>query len=179
MNLENIELGISSLDSEEKIYRFDDLRDVLASDQDLKFQSPVYGEIKLYKNKEEVYLYGALKASVILPCSRCLKEAEWHISKEFSYRLKPMSLDDIFSDKAFSEDDVDIDSYDGETIDVSKMFSEQIRLDIPVRFLCSAGCRGLCPGCGCDLNFETCKCVKEDDVSRPFAGLGQKLLLKS
>ena len=177
--MENIELGISHLDSEEKIYRFDDLRGFLASDHDLKFSGPVSGEIRLYKNKEEIYIYGTLKASVILSCSRCLNEADWNISKEFDYRLMPKQSDVLSTDSAISEDDVNLDWYDGETIDLGEMFLEQIRLDIPVRFLCKADCKGLCPGCGCDLNIETCKCVIEDDVSRPFAGLGEKLALKS
>jgi uncharacterized protein len=34
----------------------------------------------------------------------------------------------------------------------------QIILEFPERFLCSEGCKGLCPVCGCNRNLSECDC---------------------
>jgi len=34
-----------------------------------------------------------------------------------------------------------------------------------MRILCREDCKGLCPGCGANLNIEPCRCEKEHGVS--------------
>jgi len=36
--------------------------------------------------------------------------------------------------------------------------------------ICSDSCKGLCQGCGVNLNAEACQC-KQDDSNSPFAAL--------
>ena len=36
-------------------------------------------------------------------------------------------------------------------------------LHLDTKNLCSPDCKGLCPGCGADLNREPCRCKKEVD----------------
>jgi uncharacterized protein len=50
---------------------------------------------------------------------------------------------------------------------------------LPVKMLCSQDCKGICPGCGANLNEEVCGC-KANSRQSPFAklkiiktGLGQ------
>ena len=45
-------------------------------------------------------------------------------------------------------------------VDVTDDIREDILLSIPDRFKCSEECKGLCPGCGADLNEEPCRCKK-------------------
>ena len=47
-----------------------------------------------------------------------------------------------------------------EIVDITDDIREDILLSIPERFKCSEECRGLCPGCGANLNDEPCRCQK-------------------
>ena len=46
-------------------------------------------------------------------------------------------------------------------VDITDNIREDILLSIPDRFKCSEDCKGLCPGCGADLNEEPCRCKKQ------------------
>lgn len=48
-----------------------------------------------------------------------------------------------------------------EYIDVGKRLREEIILGFSLRILCRPDCRGICPGCGADLNSEKCDCLKD------------------
>ncbi|MDM7934363.1 MAG: DUF177 domain-containing protein, partial [Methanothrix sp.] len=39
----------------------------------------------------------------------------------------------------------------------------ELVLALPLRFICTEGCRGLCSGCGVNLNRETCRCEASGD----------------
>ena len=43
-------------------------------------------------------------------------------------------------------------------IDLTEAVQEQILLSLPLRPLCREDCKGLCPGCGEDLNKGACGC---------------------
>ena len=45
-----------------------------------------------------------------------------------------------------------------EEVDLTPEIREDILLAVPARFKCSEECRGLCPGCGANLNREKCRC---------------------
>jgi uncharacterized protein len=66
--------------------------------------------------------------------------------------------------------DLDTEFYDGATIDVDLLVAEQIYLALPQKPLCSQDCHGLCPGCGANLNQESCRCEDKPGDSA-FAAL--------
>jgi uncharacterized protein len=43
-------------------------------------------------------------------------------------------------------------------VDLTPNMREDIILELPQRALCTAGCKGLCPYCGKDLNKGSCRC---------------------
>ena len=71
-------------------------------------------------------------------CARCLADFQRSKSKEyhFDYEItSPMDGDDA-----------------GEEI------RQEMILSIPQRVLCDTKCKGICTGCGVNLNTEKCKC---------------------
>ncbi len=49
-------------------------------------------------------------------------------------------------------------------LDVTAEVLDALLLSVPMKLLCSEDCRGLCPGCGANLNLEPCRCpVHIDD----------------
>ena len=54
-----------------------------------------------------------------------------------------------------------------EIVDITDDIREDILIEIPTRFKCSEECKGLCPGCGADLNVEPCRCKKKKKKQPP------------
>lgn len=54
-----------------------------------------------------------------------------------------------------------------EIVDITDDIREDILLAVPDRFKCSENCRGICTGCGADLNNEPCRCKKKKKKQSP------------
>lgn len=79
-----------------------------------------------------------VSAAAELICSRCLKQFDSVVEKNFDIQyplVEPQQL-----------------------IDITKDIREEIILGYPVKFLCKSNCLGLCPKCGQDLNQKKCEC---------------------
>ena len=59
--------------------------------------------------------------------------------------------------------DDDIVLLESDEVDVTELARDAFILDMDTKFLCSEDCKGLCPGCGADLNCESCRCKKAVD----------------
>ena len=53
---------------------------------------------------------------------------------------------------------IHIEKVPEEEVDLTPDIREDILLAMPSRFKCSEDCKGLCPGCGANLNVEKCHC---------------------
>jgi uncharacterized protein len=62
----------------------------------------------------------------------------------------------------------DVNVYSGDSFDPDEDLRELLLLETPTVFLCSETCKGLCPGCGTNLNTETCSCQKAEDEDDPM-----------
>lgn len=82
---------------------------------------------------------GTLKSEVEKVCSRCLEETVQGTEEPFdlTYDIK------------------------GKTkVDVTEDLREVMILSHPLKYLCREDCKGLCAGCGANLNKEQCRCSK-------------------
>jgi len=52
---------------------------------------------------------------------------------------------------------------EGDSADLEDIVRTVFVLNMDSKLLCSDDCKGLCCGCGKNLNFETCSCEKEID----------------
>lgn len=97
-------------------------------------------------------------------CDRCgtAFEKPFHVSLE---RMLANELEDEENDEILLLDDG--------TFDLDELVREAFILNMDTKTLCREDCKGLCPGCGANLNFEECRCKKEIDPR--WAAL-QKLL---
>lgn len=53
-----------------------------------------------------------------------------------------------------------------EHINLEPLAREALLVELPLAPLCSAGCRGLCPTCGAELNAGPCECAPEQGDPR-------------
>lgn len=89
-----------------------------------------------------------------LTCDRC--------TKPFS-REKEVLYETLLATELEGEDSGEIVLLDGETLDAGELLRDVFILAMDSKHLCSEDCKGLCPGCGADLNAEPCRCQKEVD----------------
>ncbi len=61
-------------------------------------------------------------------------------------------------------------------LDTADIISAQVIEVVSGKPLCKESCKGLCHGCGKDLNEGACDCASPDDIDKRFAKLkGLKL----
>lgn len=121
--------------------------------------SPVKAQLKIEKVGAEVVVKGNLTTEVKLQCSRCLKEFYRTLSVPIEVVYHP--VEELKGDERHevTAEELNMDFYSGEELDLLDLLKEQLMLNITMKPLCDDLCKGICSGCGADLNVETCKCV--------------------
>ncbi len=146
-------------------------------DEKYKLASPIEVEGKITRNGKGLYINANIKMSIMDRCSRCLDEVE--VPLDFNIQGF------IVQDKNYSEDEYEeFDAFvveDLENVDLLNIISQNLDFNMPHKVLCDEDCKGLCHGCGANLNREDCRCSEkindEDNIDPRFAKL--KELLKN
>lgn len=110
---------------------------------------------------EDIRLVGSFSTEVEVRCARCLDPVHKTLEEKFDLLYRPLGVDATRDEVAISEADTEIGYYQGEGLLLEDVLKEQILLALPVKQLCRANCKGLCPQCGKNLNVESCDCVAE------------------
>ena len=108
------------------------------------------------KNDDEVVLSGRIATHVIATCVRCLEEFQVGIDENWR------RVANVVPDKQVGEDTGDPDfvflPMSLPVWDLTDTVREAALLALSENPLCRDDCRGLCPGCGANLNHEACQC---------------------
>ena len=143
-----------------------------AEDPGLDFaDARITGLVHLSKHGHDLLVRGNLSGHMELACSRCLEPFSAPAAIDFDLLLAPGPAHAAAAEE-LSPDDLDLDYYTGEIVDLESLLREQIILMMPLKPLCDETCKGLCPYCGANLRRETCVC-KTDNVNSPFALLAK------
>jgi uncharacterized protein len=100
-----------------------------------------------------------------VPCARCVEPVEHPLEGSFDLLYRPLGVDAGTAERAISTSETEIGYYNGDGLVLEDVLREQVLLSLPEKTLCRADCKGLCPGCGRNLNTETCSC--ESAVADP------------
>lgn len=123
------------------------------SDQtSLLFPNDIEANIEVQKFSDKYFIKVNLNTLVHYCCDRCLVDFDQPLNTAFQLIYSKYSSDQ-FEDDEFR--------FLGETeaeIDLGSDIRENILLVLPMKHLCKETCRGLCPHCGTNLNYETCDC---------------------
>ena len=123
----------------------------------------VYARLKFTNVKSRIIVKGFVRFVMILNCVRCLKDYEFHHEFEFLEEFLPVDSEELVDDSKLSWEDLSRFTYDDDYLDVYDMIRQNILAEIPMKTICSDDCKGLCYGCGVNLNEEMCKCSDEID----------------
>lgn len=120
--------------------------------------APVSLAFDLHKDKDKFHLVGRVITTLELGCSRCLEPYQVAVDTPFDLRYQPRSQDAGGGERELGDSDFDTALYENDEIDLGQLVQEQCYLVVPMKPLCTEGCKGLCPSCGTNLNKATCTC---------------------
>lgn len=132
----------------------------------LALASPVEVQLKLTNAGERLLVHGTVQTTVRLDCDRC--------AESFELPLK-IQLDEFFvhtdSEEAAKHDSSSraldgILTYEDDKIELAELFRQELQTALPMQSYCRTDCRGLCGGCGKNLNSESCSCRNDETDPR-------------
>lgn len=136
----------------------------LAPTEDFSCIGPVRGEITVENIGSLLITEGRMQVSVRLRCVRCLCEFERPIAVKFEeeYATAHTAPDVATMDR----EEPETAAISGFTMEVGELARQQVTLNVPMAPVCRPDCRGVCPGCGQNLNEGPCRCAPETTDDR-------------
>jgi len=125
---------------------------------------PVQAEGRVTNHAGALVLEGTARSLLDLTCDRC--------GREYS-REKAVALDSLVAYELEDDENDEIILLEGTELDLDEVVTTAYILGMDTKNLCSDDCKGLCAGCGVDLNVEACRCKPEVDPR--LAALAQLL----
>ncbi|MGZ8382617.1 MAG: YceD family protein [Nitrospira sp.] len=154
--------------------------DLGLTDADVPLRGTVAVQFHLRTMERTIDVLGAVKGTAIRQCVRCLSyfDDSLAVSLHVVYERAPTGTavpkrggarrKRTISPANGEEDRSDDRHYfTGDHLELALMLREQLILAAPMQPLCSQECRGLCLGCGQNLNEGRCRC-NEEATQSPF-----------
>jgi len=125
----------------------------------------LHWQLSLERKESLFQLSGEWQGAMKRSCSRCNRSFDWKFSgqTERLYQLGRAPEGDE------AEDACEYLAAPGE-INLVDVLREDFWLAWKAGVICRDSCKGMCQGCGVNLNLETCQC-KQDKSDHPFAAL--------
>lgn len=116
---------------------------------------------------EDFLFQGHIRGVFVHTCDRCLERAEAPFEAAVLWSFVEGAAATLTEAWGECEDAENADSsvrrfFQGPDIDLAPHVWEEVVLSAPVKYVCRDDCRGLCPHCGANLNYELCDCVREE-----------------
>lgn len=111
-----------------------------------------------HESIEDVRLRADFEGDFEVYCARCLEPVAQPMKEQFDLLFRPAGADAGPSEHAISTSDTEIGYYQDGGLALEDVLREQVLISLPAKTLCRQDCKGLCPGCGRNLNLETCIC---------------------
>lgn len=122
----------------------------------------------------EIRIHGHLAASLESHCDRCLASVTIPVEQDFDLFYRPVSsIAREEEEVELPEAELEVGFYSGDGIELADVLVEQVILSLPMKIICRADCKGLCPSCAANLNAGPCGCPSREDDS-PFAALKEE-----
>ncbi len=119
------------------------------------FLKTIHVQIQLDRNDPYLRLNYRISAFARLICDRCLEDYEQPLNAE---GMLVFVLGGSTRDGSPDDDEIKYLSAETVELDLSTDLHDILMLCLPLKSLCKDDCKGLCSGCGCNLNEDTCDC---------------------
>lgn len=172
LRVEDIKDHRSGLHIEQPVEQYPILAQ-LVKDEGYVFHTPVQLEVQITMLGGVLELDGEVQVQVEIPCSRCLAPSVYELKGQFHQAFVeelPNVTGEDGEELELSAEEMGLEMFDGESIDLDDEVQQQVLLLLPAHPLCDDACKGLCAECGANLNEEPCRCA-DKKVSMHFAAL--------
>ncbi len=113
--------------------------------------SPLDVDLTLEMLVEGLFARGKVSFTTSLPCARCVSDVK---------TVNSVPVAELFADPRRLSEDEELEAgyelHPEGVIDIEALLRDAVLAVLPLRVLCDTACRGLCPACGADLNFDDC-----------------------
>lgn len=133
----------------------------------LDIKGPVTGSFHIKKIGRQLLVRGHIAGEVRLRCARCLSDFNLRLLEKVDIELRPiLDLERSGQEMELGTDDLDVEFFRGDTLDLGHIAAEQIALAVPMKPLCQNDCAGICSKCGASRSEEPCQCPASEPDSR-------------
>lgn len=120
----------------------------VADDVFLKY---IKGPIRLSRAKEGILVQGELEIGIEDECYRCLEPVSRNLN---------IKLEELYSYQ--TPENAEFRVHDDGILDLAPLLRAESLIILSRGLLCRENCKGLCPECGANLNYEICDCGFEN-----------------
>lgn len=130
-------------------------------DKDLRVDGPFSLHYEVSRRMENFHVSVDISGRVHTNCSRCLSPMVYPVDLhlESDYVPAPPGMEGELEALRQSADT----GYYRREILLGQYIVSELVLSLPFVYVCSEGCRGLCPQCGANLNEGGCGCTRAAD----------------
>jgi len=138
-------------------------------DKDLRVDGPFLVRYEVARRQETIHVGIDISGRVQTNCSRCLSPVTYPVDLhlESDYVPAPPEME---GDLEAQRQSADTGYYRREIL-LGRYIASELVLSLPIIYVCSEDCKGLCAQCGANLNEGQCSCAREADPR--FQALGQ------
>lgn len=135
---------------------------------ELKLLAPVRVALKaLSLGEGRISLVGTISTQAELECSRCANNYAEPLEVEVDELFLPKGSPEL--EPSSSKEDVEAASlcvfaYECGQLELDEVLRQNILASLPFCPLCKEDCKGVCAGCGVDLNTGVCTCSTEKEI---------------
>jgi uncharacterized protein len=166
--MSRILVSLHELEPQGRLFLVDDpgawMRPLREFGVDCRVKEPLRAEVFVLPQERGCLVRGRIRGTVALPCDRCAEAALVVLDHSFEEFL---ATDAAAGEDSLPPENEIIRLENGvPVLDVEALAWEEFSLALPVKPLCSADCRGICPKCGKNLNTGSCSCLSAREDPR-------------
>jgi uncharacterized protein len=133
----------------------------ILSHEDLKVPGPFTIHYEVIRVQENLKVYVDIKGEIQTSCARCLTpmthQVDLHLQSD--YMPAPPEMPEELEAERQSEET----GFYRKEIRLGEYIVSELVLSLPMIYICSSDCKGLCAGCGANLNVAPCRCTEKED----------------
>ncbi|MCD6519854.1 MAG: DUF177 domain-containing protein [Anaerolineae bacterium] len=117
------------------------------------------GQILLIRTPRGILAKGKVHLKLVQACRRCLELATHEVTIEVEEEFIPsVDVETGASLPITDEDEPELVINEYHILDLQEVLRQYAVVAVTSPSLCKPDCKGLCPHCGANLNYETCNC---------------------
>ena len=136
---------------------------MILNNEDLEIEKPFHLHYVVVRKKdsETFHVRIDIAGEIKTFCSRCLDPMTHQVKLDLETDYLPAlpGMSDHLEEERVSREI----GYYRKSIFLGEYIVSELVLSLPIRYMCSPNCKGLCPHCGVNLNNAHCVCEKPID----------------